>query len=81
MIRQQDQISRLKEWKISAGFSYADLADITGCSERALKSYFNGDRGLSLDIACVLADAFGKSLDELVGRTPNDLCPSPREVV
>lgn len=73
MTHQQDQVSRLKDWKISSGFSYADLAEITGYSERALKSYFNGDRGLSLDVACVLADTFGKSLDELVGRTPQEV--------
>ncbi len=73
MTHQQDEVGRLKEWKIAAGYSYADLAEITGYSERALKSYFNGDRGLSLDIACDLADAFGKSLDELVGRTPKEV--------
>lgn len=73
MDQKQTPISHLKEWKSSAEVSYSELSELTGLSERALKSYFNGDRGLSLDVACTLADAFGRSLDELVGRTPREV--------
>lgn len=64
---------RLQTWKRESGVTYTELSELTGFSNRALISYFNGDRGLSLDVACTLADAFGKSLDELVGRTPREV--------
>lgn len=66
-------VDKLRTWKSEANVTYAELSEMTGINQRALLSYFNGERNVSLETACDLADAFGKSLDELVGRTPKEV--------
>lgn len=60
---------RLQELRKAAGYrSRALFADAFGTTERQVKSWEIGERKVSLDTACELADFFNCSLDELAGR-------------
>ena len=57
-----EKIKTLRERK---NFTRQYVADIIGISESTLKAYENGDRMLRFDVACLLAQVYQVSLDEL----------------
>lgn len=60
---------QLQHLRKKAGYkSRAKFAEAFGTTERQVKSWESGERKVSLDTACDLADFFDCSLDELAGR-------------
>lgn len=47
----------------------SDLAQEIGSTRRVVSAYERGETPVPLDVACMMADAFGCTLDELAGRT------------
>ena len=64
---------RLKELRSERGLSQKELADVLACSVTVYSRYETGAREPSLDTLIRLADFYGVTLDELVGRTPMDV--------
>ena len=63
----KEQISeKIKFLRINSGYTRKQVADITGISEPTLKAYENGKRMLRFDVAYLLAQVYGVSLDQLV---------------
>ena len=61
---------RLKELRLERGLSQKDVADALACSITVYSRYETGSREPSIDVLVRLADFYGVTLDELVGRTP-----------
>lgn len=62
---------QLKQLRKSKGFkSRAALAEEIGVPERRVKAWETGESLIQLDDACLVADALGCTLDDLVGRVP-----------
>jgi transcriptional regulator with XRE-family HTH domain len=59
--------ARLKELREKADVSQAGLAAAVGVSPRTVQ-YWESNRTFDIEVAVKLADAFGITLDELVGR-------------
>lgn len=59
---------RIRSWMVDANMTQEGLAKKLCVSTGALKSWIYGTRSMSFDTACSIADAFGKSLDELACR-------------
>ena len=57
---------KIKALRISSGYTRKNVADIIGISEPTLKAYENGDRMLRFDVAYLLAQVYGITLDELM---------------
>lgn len=78
------QLARLRK---DAGYSSrAKFAAAFGVTERQIKAWETGERKLSLERACDVADFLGCSLDELAGRdflrdTTGCLPPSDLQLV
>lgn len=64
---------RLKELRSERGLSQKELADVLDCSVTVYSRYETGAREPSLDTLIRLADFYGVTLDELVGRAPMDV--------
>ena len=45
-----------------------DLGEFLGVTTETASCWIKGEKGMSLDNACRVSDAFGWSLDQLVGR-------------
>lgn len=60
-----DHLRRLRS---AAGMTQPALAQKLGISRSAVAMYENGSREPELSMLCALADIYGISLDELVGR-------------
>lgn len=60
---------RLKELRIEAKKSQAQLAEIIGVSSVVYNRYENGTRTVPIEILWELADFYGETIDFLVGRT------------
>ena len=58
----------IRALRAKAGLSIAELAELAGVNESTLGSYEKGYAALKLKTAWELADCFGMSIDELVGR-------------
>ena len=58
----------LKELRQERNFSQRDLAKQTGISQQALSLWEQNKRTPNMDDCIVLADFYGITLDELVGR-------------
>lgn len=58
----------LKLRRESGGYSQTALSDLTGISQQKLSYYENGRHSPSIDDCIKLADFYGITLDELVGR-------------
>lgn len=59
----------LRALRKSHNLTRQQVADVIGVTIRALTFYETGDREPNLTQLCQLADFFGATLDELVGRT------------
>ena len=57
-----------KELRIEKGLSQRDLAKETGISQQAISFWEQDKRTPNMDDCIILADFYGISLDELVGR-------------
>lgn len=64
---------RLKELRSERGLSQKELADVLDCSVTVYSRYETGAREPSLDTLIHLADFYGVTLDELVGRVPMEI--------
>ena len=60
---------RLKELRIDAGKSRAELAREINVSERLISYWENGKRECDFEMLLRLASLFGTSVDYLLGRT------------
>ena len=76
------------KWNISmlmaqADMSQQDLADLLGMSQSGVSKCLKPDdesRRFTLEQVCVIADHFNVSLDDLVGRAPEDRQISAKEI-
>ena len=59
---------RLKQIRTARGLSQKEMADRVNMPVRRYGSYERQERSLSLEDACVIADALDCTLDELAGR-------------
>lgn len=66
---------RLRALRRAAGRTLVDLAADTGISKSTLSRLESGERRLTVDQLAALADVYGVSLDDLVGRPA---VPDPR---
>ena len=60
---------RLKELRVSRAYAQRELAEMIGISLRAYQRYESGDREPGIPALIKLADFYGISIDELLGRT------------
>ncbi len=58
-----------REFRIEKGLSQRDLAKATGISQQAISFWEQDKRTPNMDDCIKLADFYGVTLDELVGRT------------
>lgn len=61
---------KLKELRKSKNITQLDVATAIGVSPQVLSRYERGEREPDYKTLCKLADFFGVSVDELLGRTP-----------
>lgn len=61
---------KLKELRKSKNITQLDVATAIGISPQVLSRYERGEREPDYKTLCKLADFFGVSVDELLGRTP-----------
>ena len=66
-------MNRLKELRALRGLSLRQLEEATGIDNSALSSIENGRRKMGLNIATILADYFGVSIDFMLGRTVSSM--------
>lgn len=59
-----------KEYRTEKKLSQRDLAQATGISQQAISFWEQDKRTPNMDDCIKLADFYGITLDELVGRTP-----------
>lgn len=65
------KLQRLRDLREDRDMTQAKLAQILHVSLHTYASYERGRRGISLEMACMLADFYSTSVDYLVGRTDN----------
>lgn len=63
-------MDRLKIFRKERGLTQTQVADAVGLGRQAYAYYEKGEREPSTETLCKLADFFGVSTDELLGRTP-----------
>lgn len=78
--------SRLRELRIDSDKTQQDIADVLHISRPAYSLYERGQREMSYEHLCILADYFGVSLDYLFGRTdlpsfPADVTPADYQLL
>lgn len=61
---------RLKILRKEKGMTQTQVADAVGLGRQAYAYYEKGEREPSTETLCKLADFFGVTVDELLGRTP-----------
>jgi len=61
-------MNRLEEKRLDAGLSRSQLAEKIGCDPQSLYRWEKGKRSPDSRILIALADVFGCSVDELLGR-------------
>lgn len=61
---------QLRTLRKRSGLTQEQLASRISVSARMVSSWERGEVGLGLDDACLIADFFGVTLDELAGRIP-----------
>lgn len=64
-VEKNGQQSRVRTARFHAGLSQADLASLVGVSRQAISAYEAGSMQPSVQVARRIADALGRSLDEL----------------
>lgn len=60
---------KLKHYRTNAGMTQGAVADAIGIPKKTYQNYEYGVREADSEVLCALADLYGISLDELVGRT------------
>lgn len=60
--------SRIRKFRIESGLKQKEMADKIGVDRTSLSSYENNKRVPDIFILCRIADVFGISLDNLIGR-------------
>ena len=63
-------MERLKILRKNKGLTQAQVADAVELGRQAYAYYEKGERAPSPETLCKLADFFGVTVDELLGRTP-----------
>lgn len=63
-------MDRLKIFRKERGLTQTQVADAVGLGRQAYAYYEKGEREPSTETLCKLADFFGVTVDELLGRTP-----------
>ncbi len=63
----------LRALRCSQGLTQPQLADTLGVSRQAISAWESGKSKPSMSRLWQIADLFGVSLDELVGRTPEEV--------
>lgn len=66
-------MNRLKELRTLKKLSLRQLEEETGIANSALSSIENGKRKMGLNVAIILADYFGVSIDFILGRTVSSM--------
>lgn len=61
---------RVRAWCVDAGISIEELADRIGVRYGTLKSWIYNKRSIDFANACLIANYFGKSLDDLRETVP-----------
>ena len=61
---------KLKELRKSKNITQLDVATVIGVSPQVLSRYERGEREPDYKTLCKLADFFGVTVDELLGRSP-----------
>ena len=61
--------ARVRDLRIKAGLTQANVGEILGVSTRAYTHYEVGDRDMSPETLIALADYYGVTVDYLLGRT------------
>lgn len=56
---------RVRSWCVDSDMSYEDLAKSIGVAEGTLKAWVYGQRSISFDHACAIANVFKKPVDDL----------------
>lgn len=73
-------MNRLKELRISRHLTVRDLGNMVGIANSALSSIENGKRKMGLNVAIILADYFGVSVDYLMSRSKSKV-PCAEELI
>ena len=60
---------RLKEFRLAGHYTQSYVSSQIHLSRSAYSNYENGKRVPTLDIVCALAQFYGISIDELIGRS------------
>ena len=71
-----ESLSRLRK---KHGLRQIDIAERTGMPLRSYQHYERGEQGPTLSKLITLADFYGVTLDELVGRTPPESAGTDEE--
>ncbi len=58
----------LKEYRLKNGLTQEQVADYLGIPKKTYQNYEREVRGADSDVLCALADCYGITLDQLVGR-------------
>ena len=61
---------KLRQYRLMRGLTQKDMALILNMTPNAYQKYELGTREPKLEVLIKIADAFGITLDELVGRIP-----------
>lgn len=67
---QNHDMTRLKELRLKKGVLQSDVAAYIGVNNSTYAYYERGTHNPTPETLCKLADFFGVSVDELLGRTP-----------
>lgn len=67
---QNHGMNRLKELRIKKGVLQSDVAEYIGVNNSTYAYYERGTHNPTPETLCKLADFFGVTVDELLGRTP-----------
>ncbi len=60
--------NRIRKFRTESGLKQKEMADKIGVDRTSLSSYENNKRVPDIFILCRIADVFGISLDNLIGR-------------
>ena len=70
---------KLGEYRRKNKLTQEQVADILGIPKKTYQNYEREVRDADSDVLCALADYYGISLDELVGRKTADEAETPEE--
>lgn len=62
----------LKEYRLKNGLTQEQVADYLGIPKKTYQNYEREVRDADYDVLCALADCYGITLDQLVGRDSGD---------